>query len=107
MRVVVFDHVEQCREPPVVVEAALLVRPQPGQRRRAGHMGWRAVGLERIDTDLGGGVQILPGLRVQRRYVAGRAFCDAVEDRDCAANPYLLQAAVLAAFPTDALYELK
>src|SRR5262249_53250279 len=53
--VVVLDHVEQRREAPVVVEAALLVRPEALERRRAVALVWRALRLEVVDPDLFGG----------------------------------------------------
>src|ERR1051326_8263634 len=77
--VVVVDHGRQVREAAVVIEAALLVRPQPGERRRAVLVRRRAVRLERVDAHLLRRVQILPGLRIGRRHVAGRALAPALE----------------------------
>src|ERR1044072_8155880 len=72
-RVVVVDHVEQSGEPAVVVEAALGVRPQPLERRRAVAVVGRAVGLEAFDADLRRQVHVPAGLGEQRRHVAGGA----------------------------------
>src|SRR5438094_366960 len=55
-RVVMGHHIEQRREPAVVIEPALLMCPDPCQRRGAVHVRRRAVRLERVDTDLGGRV---------------------------------------------------
>ena len=79
--VVVVHHVKQRGEPPVVEEPALLVRPQPCQRRSAVHVGRRAVSLERVDAHLLGRMQIVARLGEERRDVAGRALSRAVEDR--------------------------
>jgi len=74
MPIVVIHHVEQGGEASIMVEAALLVRPQPCQRCRAVHVGRRAVGLERVDADLARRMQIVPRLGKERRDVAGRAL---------------------------------
>jgi hypothetical protein len=52
--VIVFDDVERRGEAAVMAEAALLVRPQPGQGRRPIHVGRRTVDLERVHPDLRG-----------------------------------------------------
>src|SRR6185295_12185269 len=62
------------REAAIVIEAALLVRPQAGERRGAVLVRRRALGLERVDAHLGRRVEVLPGLGVERRHVAGRAL---------------------------------
>src|SRR2546422_9468165 len=67
------DHVEQCSESAVVIEAALLVRPEARQRRRAVHPGRRPIGLECVDTHLCRSMQIVAWLREERRDVAGGA----------------------------------
>src|SRR5262249_29954529 len=50
--VVVVHHRQQRLEPTVVVEAALVMRPQAAQRCRAVHVGGRAVRLEVADADV-------------------------------------------------------
>src|SRR5947209_924989 len=80
MLVVVVDDVDQRSETTIMVEAALLVRPQPSERRGAVHMGRRAIGLEGIDPDLRGRMQVVPRLSEQRRDVAGRTFGRSVEE---------------------------
>src|SRR2546422_11329065 len=67
------DHVEQCSESAVVIEAALLVRPEARQRRRAVHPGRRPIGLECVDTHLCRSMQIVAWLREERRGGTGGA----------------------------------
>src|SRR6185436_10955200 len=74
------DDGSEVREPAVVIEAALLPREQAAQGRGSIPLIGRAAGLEVVDADLGGGVHVPPGLREQRRHVAGRAPGAAVED---------------------------
>jgi hypothetical protein len=81
LRIVVVHHVEQRGEASIVEETALLMRPQPCERCGAVHVGRRAVGLERVDSDLGGRVHVVSRLGVERRYVAGRTLARTVEDR--------------------------
>ena len=64
-----------------MVEAALLVGPQAGQRAGPVHVGRRPVGLEVVDADLAARVQVLTRLGEGRRHVAGRALGPAVEQR--------------------------
>src|SRR5262245_6711576 len=73
-RVVVLDHSQQGREPAVMVEAALLVGPQPGQRSGAIHVRRRTVCLEVVDADLASRMQIPARLGEDRRHVARRAL---------------------------------
>src|SRR5258705_5345537 len=82
--IVVIDHVEDRCEPPIVIEAPLLMRPQPCQWRRPVHAGRRPISLERVDADLAGSMQVLPRLGKERRDVAGRALRRSVEDRPAA-----------------------
>ncbi len=56
------DHVEQGREAPVVVEAALRVRPQASERRSAIAAIGSAVRLDVVDSDLRRRVQVPAGL---------------------------------------------
>src|SRR5262249_49786986 len=91
--VVVLDHVEQRREAPVVVEAALLVRPEALERRRAVALVWRALRLEVVDPDLFGGVHVPTGLRVERRHVAARAVRAAPEQLLAARGGRTIEAA--------------
>jgi hypothetical protein len=79
--IVVVHHVQQGGEAAIMEEPALLMRPQPRQRRRAVHVGRRAVGLERVDAELAGGMQIVPWFGEERRDVTGRALPWAVKDR--------------------------
>jgi hypothetical protein len=69
LRIVVVHHVEQGGKTPVMVETALLVSPQPCQRCRPIHMGRRAIGLKRVNTDFARRVQIVSRLGVERRNV--------------------------------------
>src|SRR5262245_23334587 len=64
-RVVMVHHVEQGREPTIVIEAALHVRPQTVERRGAIAAIGRALGLEVVDADLLGGVHVPAGLGVE------------------------------------------
>jgi hypothetical protein len=59
----------------------------------------RAVGLERIDADLGGRVQVIPWLGVERRHVAGRAFSFRLEDALPTAGGVSIEATPPAANP--------
>src|ERR1043166_3834041 len=79
--VVVLHHCLEGREPAVVVEAALLVAPQPSQRGGAVHVRRRAVRLEVADADGFAGDQVLARLGEGRRHVAGRALRLPVEQR--------------------------
>src|SRR5262249_54453790 len=81
MLVVVVDDVAQRGETTIVIEAALLVRPQASKRRGAVHVGRRAIGLEGVDADLRGRMQVVPRLGEQRRDVAARALGRSVEER--------------------------
>src|SRR2546428_3695485 len=73
--VVVTDHVQQRGEAAVVEEAALLrgALSQTAERRGPVAPIGRAIGLERIDSDLGGRVHIPTRLGVERRDVGGGA----------------------------------
>src|SRR5205809_6366806 len=71
--VVMGHHVEEGGEPAVVVEAPLLMRPESGQRRGAIHVRRRAVGVERVDTDLTRCAEDAPGLSQQRRRMGAGA----------------------------------
>src|ERR1051325_10133747 len=71
--VVVVDHVEQSREASVVVEAALLVRPQPVERSRSVTLVGRAHGLELVYSYFGPRVHVPARLCEERRRVAGGA----------------------------------
>src|SRR5437762_13381499 len=71
--VVMVHHVEEGGEPAVVVEAAFLMRPESGQRRGAIHVRRRAVGLERIDTDLTRRMEVVPRLSEEWREMTRRA----------------------------------
>src|SRR5437763_2870223 len=84
--VVMGHHIEQRREAAVVIEPALLMRPEPRQWRGAVHVRRRAVRLERVDADLGGRVQVVARLGEERRHVAARAPRLAVEQRLAAAR---------------------
>src|SRR5207237_4731604 len=79
--VVVVDHVEQCREAPVVVEPALHVREQSAQGGRAISLVRRAVRLELIYANLRGLVRVPPRLGEERRDVALRAGGFPTEER--------------------------
>src|SRR5438105_12963337 len=68
-------------EAPVVVEAALGVREQAAQRRRPVSLVRRPLRLEVVDPDLGGGVHVPAGIRIERWHVAGRAFRRVLEER--------------------------
>jgi hypothetical protein len=81
MFVVMIDHIRQCLEATVMVEAALLMRPKARQWRRTIHVRRRAVCLESVNSHFGGRLQVVPRFREQRRDVADRALCLAVEDR--------------------------
>src|SRR5882724_5075313 len=70
MVVVVIDHLAQGGEAAVVVEAALGVGPEPLQGGGAVVIVGGAAGLEVVDPDLLGGVQVPPGLGVERGHVA-------------------------------------
>src|SRR5262245_45921964 len=72
--VVVGHHVDQRCKTSVVVEAALLMCPQSGERTRAVAVVGRAIRLEIVDADLAGGMQVPPGLGVQRRNVTARTL---------------------------------
>jgi hypothetical protein len=80
MLVVVVDHVDERGETTIMVEAALLVRPQASERRRAVHAGRRAIGLEGIDADLRRRMQVVAGLGEERRDVAARALGRSIEE---------------------------
>src|SRR3989442_14886675 len=73
--VVVIDHVQQRGEAAVVEEAALLrgALSQTAERRGPVAPIGRAIGLERIDSDLGGRVHIPTRLGVERRGGGGGA----------------------------------
>ena len=75
----IHDVIER-REPTVVKEASLLVTPQAGQGRCPIAMRRRAVCLEAVDADLGGGMDRVPRLRVERWHVAGRTLRLAEEE---------------------------
>src|SRR3954462_15253604 len=78
--VVVHDGAEGA-EAPVVVEAALRVRPGAAQRRRAVHAVGGAVGLERVGADVARLVHVPARLAERRRDVAVRAARLAGEER--------------------------
>ena len=80
LRIVVVNHIEQGGEAAIVEETALLVASEPRERCRAVHVGRRAVGLERVDPDLGWRVHVVSRLGVERRYVTGRTLPGTVED---------------------------
>src|SRR5215472_17756739 len=80
LRVVVVHYVGQRGETAVVVEAAFLVRPQARERRSAVLVGRRTVGLERVDADFVGRMQVLPRFCEERRDVASCALRRAIED---------------------------
>src|SRR5262245_12631897 len=84
MLVVVVDDVDQRSETAIMIEAALLVGPQPSERRGAVHTGRRAISLEGVDTDLLRRMQVVAGLREQGWDVAGRALGRAVEESSTA-----------------------
>src|SRR5712692_1661355 len=63
------DHVEQCSESAVVIEAALLVSPEARERRRPVHPWRRTIGLECVDTHLCRSMQVVARLREERRDV--------------------------------------
>src|SRR5262249_21303768 len=72
--IVVVHHVEQGCKATIMEEASLLMGPEPCQRCRAVHVGWRAVGLKRVDPDLAWFMHVKPRLGVERRYVASRTL---------------------------------
>src|SRR5215510_422911 len=72
--VVVLHHGEQVREASVVVEAALLMRPETGQRTGSVHVRGRSVGLEVVDADLTSGVHVESGLGEEWWHVARGAL---------------------------------
>src|SRR6202795_2076822 len=78
--VVVVHDIPKRREASVVIEAALLVCPQTAERRRAVRVGRRTIRLERVHADLRGRVEVVAGLRVEWRDVAGRAARLALEE---------------------------
>ena len=88
-------------KPAIVIEAALLVRPEPFQRRRAIAFVRRTVGLEVVDADLGGFVRIPARLGEQRRHVAGGALRFAVEECFAARGGLLIVASFRAASAQD------
>src|SRR6185503_3604377 len=91
--VVVIDDGAEGREPSVVIEAALLVREEPLERRGPIVFIGRALRLEIVDSDLGGGVHVPAPLGEQRRHVAGRALARPVEHRLAARGRGLVEAA--------------
>src|SRR6266496_369698 len=64
---VMIHHVEEGREPPVVVEAAPLMRPESGQRCGAIHVRRRAIRLEGVDAAFARRVEAVPRLGIERR----------------------------------------
>src|SRR5262249_3155137 len=72
--IVVVHHVEQGCKATIMEEATLLMGPEPCERCRAVHVGWRAVGLERVDPNLARFMHVKPRLGVERRYVASRTL---------------------------------
>jgi len=73
-RVVVIDDLIQRREAPVVVEPSLEMGEQLADRRGAVAMVRGPVSLEAVDADLGGRVQVPPGIRPQRFDMAAVAL---------------------------------
>src|ERR1700731_5025811 len=92
--VVVFDDILQGREPAVVVKPALSVAPQSGKRSSAVHMGRRAVGLERIHTDLAWSMEVISGLGEKWWHMAHRTFSLAIEDFFAPRGRRLVEASV-------------
>src|SRR5437879_1396787 len=78
--VVVLDDGEKRRIAAVMVEAALLMRPQSLERRRAIALVRRSVRLEAVDADFVGGVHRPSGLGKERRHMTRRAARRAGED---------------------------
>src|SRR6185312_14607144 len=78
--VVVVNHVSQGCKATVVVEAALLMRPQSVKRSGAITVIRRAAGLEVINANLGSSVHVPARFSVERRNVAGAALGFAVEE---------------------------
>src|SRR5687768_3541907 len=79
----VIDHVEQSRKASVMVKAALVNLLGVEQRAQWGryvHSRRAAIGLEAVDTNIFGLVQVVPGLGENRRHVAGSAFRLTVEE---------------------------
>src|SRR5262245_41479930 len=81
-------------EPAVVIEAALRVRPQALQRRRAVAPVGGPVGLEAVYADLLRGMHVPAGLGVKRRDVAARAACVPLEERLAALRRSEVEAAL-------------
>jgi hypothetical protein len=77
--IVVVDDLTQGAKSSVVVETTLGMRPQTLERRRPVSSLRRAVGLEAVDPDLLGRVQVPARLGLERRHVTTGATCLAVE----------------------------
>ena len=86
------DYIVEGTEAAVVIEAALLMGEQSGERCGSIDLVGRAVGLEAVDAYVGGRVRIPAGLGIQRRDVAAGALGFAVEERLAAARPAKLKA---------------
>src|SRR6185503_3508716 len=72
--VVVLDHVAECWETSVVIEAAFLVCPESFERSCSVTFVGRALGLKVVDSDLFRRVHVPARLGVDRWHVTDRAF---------------------------------
>src|SRR5205823_2031940 len=79
-RVVVVDDMAQGREPAIVIEPALLMRPEPLERRRPVVPIGRSISLDVVDPELLAPVHVPAGLGEERRDVARRALRLGVEE---------------------------
>src|SRR5581483_12031417 len=91
--VVVVDDVHQGREPAIVIEPALLVRPEAAERRRPVRAIGGAVGLEVVDPDVARGMHVPAGLGPDGLDVAGAAPRLAAEERVTALRGLRIEAA--------------
>src|SRR6185437_5798349 len=79
-RVVMLDYIGESGEAPVVIEAALGVRPQAAERRSAITAIGRAIGLEIVCTNFLALMHVPTRLSEERRNVASGAFRDAIKE---------------------------
>src|SRR5438045_3711467 len=77
-RIIVVYDIPQRGEPAIVVEAPLLVREEPPERRGPVALVRRSARLEVVDPNFLAGVHVPPRLGEQRGHVAARALGRAV-----------------------------
>ena len=73
------DHIAECHEAPVVVEATFLMGEEPLERRRPVALVGRTIGLKIVDSNLGRRVHVPTRFGEQRGDVTRRAFPRTIE----------------------------